>query len=112
MIRELKLGGNHSTAQCQNVPSCRDEDPAENPGRWRAHSVLCALGLACYYRRASPRRYPLGVSAELQRGSKCARTVVSPQHLPLHIEDGVNDLLLLARHGKDSLLASSGRMLA
>ena len=31
-----------------------------------------------------------------------ARTVVSPQHFPLHIEDSINDLLLLARHGDDS----------
>ena len=37
------------------------------------------------------------------------RTVVATEHLPLHGEDGVYDLLLLARHCVQRLLASSGK---
>jgi hypothetical protein len=37
------------------------------------------------------------------------RTVVATEHLPLHGEDGVYDLLLLARHCVYRLLASLGR---
>lgn len=39
--------------------------------------------------------------------AKTGLTVILSQELPLHAEDGVDDLLLLARHGEAALASLS-----
>lgn len=49
---------------------------------------------------------------EQGQGGLLPRTIVLAQYFPLHIEDGINYLLLLARHLVGSLQASAFRKLA
>lgn len=83
-------------------PFCMDEDPIRNLGRSRGRIELCAVGRVVGWQRARrlPRRLR-GSAAQINRGGfKGEATFVSPQHLPLHGEDCVHYLMLLARHGE------------
>lgn len=100
------------SAKAGTGPSYTVADLIGSLGRWRAHTGICASGPVYNSRRASLLlQGRLHVLVQVQcwlRGDQI-RTVVPAQKLPLHREYGVYDLLLLARHGAKSLLASSNK---